>query len=106
MGEDGAEHGLDPSRMAIAGDSVGGNMAGVLATMAKQRGGPKFRTQVLFYPVTDADFDSGSYREFSTGFYLTRDLMMWFWDQYLPDPAQRFDPMASPLRAEVDQLKG
>ncbi|GAB3817973.1 alpha/beta hydrolase [Micromonospora zhanjiangensis] len=102
----GSEFGLDPYRMAVAGDSVGGNMATVLARMAKDRNGPRFRAQVLFYPVTDADFDTGSYREFAQGYYLGRDLMMWFWDQYLPDVGRRSDPMASPLRASLDQLRG
>ncbi|GAB3160384.1 alpha/beta hydrolase [Micromonospora sonneratiae] len=102
----GTEHGLDASRMAIAGDSVGGNMATVLTMMAKQRGGPQFLQQVLFYPVTDANFDTASYREFAEGYYLGREGMMWFWDQYLPDTSRRSDPMASPLRASMDQLKG
>ncbi len=102
----GGEYGLDSSRMAIAGDSVGGNLATVLCMLAKQRNGPWFREQVLFYPVTDANFDTGSYREFSEGYYLNRETMMWFWDQYLPDPAQRANPMASPLRATIEQLRG
>lgn len=104
--EHGHEFGLDATRMAVAGDSVGGNMATVLAMMAKDRGGPQFREQVLLYPVTDANFDTGSYREFAQGYYLGRDLMIWFWDQYLPDAAQRSNPMASPLRASLDQLRG
>lgn len=105
VAEQGADFGLDGSRMAIAGDSVGGNMATVLTMLAKQRGGPRFVEQVLFYPVTDANFDTASYREFAD-FYLGREGMIWFWDQYLPDPAQRSDPMASPLQASLDQLKG
>jgi acetyl esterase len=106
VAEHGGEHGLDGSRMAIAGDSVGGNMAAVLTMLAKERGGPQFREQVLFYPVTDANFETGSYREFAEGYYLGRDLMIWFWDQYLPDAEKRSDPMASPLQASIGQLKG
>jgi acetyl esterase len=102
----GMEHGLDAGRMAIAGDSVGGNMAAALTLLAKQRNGPWFREQVLFYPVTDSDFETGSYREFAEGYYLSRETMMWFWDQYQPDVAQRSNPMASPLRASIDQLRG
>ncbi|MEV1288929.1 alpha/beta hydrolase [Micromonospora sp. NPDC049679] len=101
----GADFGLDASRMAVAGDSVGGALATAVAMMAKDRGGPRFRQQVLLYPVTDATFDTGSYREFAQGYYLGRDLMIWFWDQYLPDEAQRSDPMASPLRASIDGLR-
>jgi acetyl esterase len=104
--EQGPEFGLDPSRMAIAADSVGANIAAVITMLAKQRGGPVFRQQVLWYPVTNADFDTGTYREFATGYYLSREMMMWFWDQYLPDDSRRSDPMTSPLRASVDQLRG
>jgi acetyl esterase len=104
--QNGTGHGLDPSRMSVAGDSVGGNMATVLAMMAKDRRGPRFVKQVLFYPVTDANFDTGSYREFAEGYHLGREGMMWFWDQYLPDPLKRTDPMAAPLRANLDQLRG
>ncbi|SDY97922.1 acetyl esterase [Micromonospora pattaloongensis] len=104
--EHGPEFGLDPDRMAVAGDSVGGALATAVAMMARERGGPRFRQQVLFYPVTDAGFDTGSYREFAEGYYLGRDLMAWFWEQYLPDKAQRADPMVSPLRAGPDQLRG
>ncbi|MER5421325.1 alpha/beta hydrolase [Streptosporangium roseum] len=102
----GAEKGLDASRMAVAGDSVGGNMAAVLTLMAKERGDVNLVHQVLFYPVTDADFDTGSYRQFATGYFLNRDGMKWFWDQYTTDPGQRAEIYASPLRATVDQLKG
>jgi acetyl esterase len=103
---EGPQYGLDGSRMAIAGDSVGGNIATVLTMLAKQRGGPRFREQVLFYPVTDANFETASYREFAEGYYLGREGMIWFWDQYLPEADKRSDPMASPLRASIDQLKG
>jgi acetyl esterase/lipase len=98
--------GLDSSRMAIAGDSVGGNLAIALTLLAKQRGGVTFRRQVLFYPVTDANFDTGSYRQFAEGYFLRRDAMQWFWDQYAPDEARRDEITASPLRASLDQLAG
>ncbi|MDB4979934.1 MAG: putative lipase, partial [Myxococcales bacterium] len=98
--------GLDSSRMAIAGDSVGGNLAIALTLLAKQRGGVTFRRQVLFYPVTDANFDTASYRQFAEGYFLRRDAMQWFWDQYAPDEARRDEITASPLRASLDQLAG
>ena len=100
----GAGHGLDPGRMAVAGDSVGGNMAIAIAMLAAQRHGAAFRHQVLFYPVTDASFDTASYHEFATGFFLRRDAMQWFWDQYTPDSARRLEATASPLRATRRQL--
>ncbi|MFI6604244.1 alpha/beta hydrolase [Nonomuraea sp. NPDC050536] len=101
----GAEKDLDASRMVVAGDSVGGNMAAVLAIMAKERGDVRLKAQVLFYPVTDADFDTGSYHQFALGYFLNRDGMKWFWDQYTTDPAQRAEIHASPLRATTDQLR-
>ncbi|MDG4782464.1 alpha/beta hydrolase [Micromonospora sp. WMMD961] len=102
----GGEHGLDAGRMAVAGDSVGGNMAAALTLMAKDRGGVDLAQQVLFYPVTDAAFDTGSYERFATGYFLRRDGMQWFWDQYTTDPAERAQITASPLRATVEQLQG
>ncbi len=102
----GADEGLDPQRIAVAGDSVGGNMSAALTLLAKQRGGVHFVQQVLFYPVTDAGFDTPSYHEFSEGYFLRRDAMQWFWDQYTTDPAQRAEITASPLRATTEQLTG
>jgi acetyl esterase len=102
----GAEHGLDGSRIAAAGDSAGGNMTAALTLMAKARGGIDLLAAVLFYPVTDADFDTGSYRRFATGYFLTRDTMRWYWDQYTNDPDQRAEPYAAPLRATLEQLAG
>ncbi len=102
----GAEHGLDTTRIAIAGDSVGGAMSAAVTLLAKQRGDVEFCQQVLFYPVTDADFDTGSYHEFAEGYFLRRDAMQWFWDQYISDHAQRAEITASPLRASVDELAG
>jgi acetyl esterase len=97
---------LDTSRVAIAGDSVGGNMTAALAILAKQRGDITFAAQLLLYPVTDANFDDGSYTEFAEGYWLTRTAMQWFWDQYNTDPAQRALSTVSPLRAEEDELRG
>ncbi|MCL5280942.1 MAG: alpha/beta hydrolase [Planctomycetes bacterium] len=105
-----AEHGgeihVDSSRLAVAGDSVGGTMATVVALLAKQRGGPPICLQVLFYPVTETGFDTPSYDQFAEGYFLTREAMKWFWNQYAPDPAARSEPTASPLQASVDQLHG
>ncbi|MEU5274354.1 alpha/beta hydrolase [Streptomyces hygroscopicus] len=98
--------GLDASRIAVAGDSVGGNMATALTLLAKERGDLSLVQQVLFYPVTDASFDTGSYEQFAEGYFLTREGMKWFWDQYTTDPAQRSEITASPLRASPDQLTG
>ncbi len=106
IAESGRQHNLDSSRLAVAGDSVGGNMTAVMAMMAKQRNGPDIRFQALFYPVTDANFETGSYRQFDSGYWLARDGMRWFWDNYLPDKKERNQPMASPSRASADQLKG
>ncbi len=102
----GAERGLDTTRIAIAGDSVGGNMTAALTLMAKERGDVKFLQQVLFYPVTDASFDTESYTKFADGYFLSREGMKWFWDQYTTDEAQRAEITASPLRATVEQLTG
>ncbi|MFI5671642.1 alpha/beta hydrolase [Streptomyces sp. NPDC051704] len=97
---------LDGSRLAVAGDSVGGNMSAALTLMAQQRGDVRLSHQVLFYPVTDASFDTDSYRQFATDHYLRREGMQWFWDQYTTDAAQRAEITASPLRATVEQLTG
>lgn len=103
---EGADEGLDASRMAVAGDSVGGNMAAALAIMAKQRGDVSFVHQSLYYPVTDAAQDTGSYREFADGPHLTAKAMAWFWDCYTTDPAERAQITASPLRASLADLEG
>jgi len=97
---------IDPSRLAVAGDSVGGNMAAALTLMARQRRGPKITFQVLFYPVTDAGFDTASYTRFADGPWLTKRAMQWFWDAYLPDPTARKQPTATPLNASLDELAG
>ena len=100
------EFGADASRIAIAGDSVGGNMTAVVALLAKERKGPKVKAQLLFYPVTDATMSTGSYKEFAEGPWLTKKAMEWFWDQYLPDASQRADIHVSPINASFEQLKG
>jgi acetyl esterase/lipase len=102
----GAEKGLDASRIAVSGDSVGGNMAAALTLMAKERGGVDLKQQVLFYPVTDAAFETESYHQFAEGYFLRRDGMQWFWDQYTTDEAERAQITASPLRATTEQLTG
>jgi acetyl esterase/lipase len=106
LAEHGHEHGLDAGRLAIAGDGAGGNMAAAVSLLSKTRAGPRFVQQVLFYPATDANFDTGSYRQFATGYGLRRDDMKWFWDQYTTDPGQRAEITASPLRATTEQLTG
>jgi acetyl esterase len=102
----GAEIGVDPTRLAIAGDSVGGNMTAAVTLLAKERGGPALRFQALFYPVADATFDTDSYDQFAEGPWLTRKAMQWFWDLYAPDLARRTEPTVSPLRASLEQLAG
>jgi acetyl esterase/lipase len=102
--QQGAAKGLDASRIAVAGDSVGGNMTAALTLMAKERGGIPLVQQVLFYPVTDAAFDTASYHRFATGYFLRRDGMQWFWDQYTTDETDRARITASPLRATTEQL--
>ncbi|MFJ5304445.1 alpha/beta hydrolase [Streptomyces sp. NPDC088350] len=103
---EGATKGLDADRIAVVGDSVGGNMTAALTLMAKERGDVPLVQQVLFYPVTDATFDTGSYHQFATGYFLRRDGMQWFWDQYTTDEAERAQITASPLRATTEQLTG
>lgn len=102
----GKEINVDGSRLAVAGNSVGGNMATVVALMAKEKNGPKLRLQVLFWPVTDASFDNASYNQFADGHFLTRNMMKWFWDNYTTDAAQRKNITASPAQATIEQLKG
>jgi acetyl esterase/lipase len=102
----GADAHLDPGRMAVAGDSVGGGMAAVLALMAKERGDIRFVHQSMYYPVTGAAMDTRSYEQFAEGYFLTAKAMEWFWDSYLPDIERRSEPYASPLRARNEQLAG
>lgn len=102
----GAEHGLDVSRIAVTGESVGGDMSAVFALMNKDRKGIDLKAQVLLYPVTNADFDTPSYLQFAEGYYLTREGMKWFWDAYTTGPDERRHKYASPLQATLEELKG
>ncbi|MBU2225140.1 MAG: alpha/beta hydrolase [Gammaproteobacteria bacterium] len=102
----GAEINVDGQRLAVAGNSVGGNMAAVVALKAKAAGTPNLKFQLLLWPVTDANFDNASYQHFQQGYFLSRNMMRWFWDSYTTNPAERSDIYASPLRASVEQLKG
>lgn len=97
---------FDLNRLTVAGDSVGGNMATVMTLLSKQRNGQKINQQVLFYPVTDANFNTPSYQEFAEGYFLTKEGMQWFWDQYTTDEKERAQITASPLRATKEQLEG
>ena len=105
-----AEHGneinVDGARLAVVGNSVSGNMAASVALQAKQQGAPRIRYQILLWPVTDANFGTGSYKQFPNGYFLTRNLMKWFWDAYTTDPRQRREILASPLQATPAQLHG
>jgi acetyl esterase len=102
----GQEHGLDVERLAVAGDSVGGNMAAAVTLLSRERGEPDIRLQLLFYPVTDTAFDTASYHQFAEGYHLRRDAMMWFWEQYTRHPSERKEITVSPLRASIAQLQG
>ncbi|MCM4082317.1 alpha/beta hydrolase [Paractinoplanes hotanensis] len=102
----GATENLDPTRMAVAGDSVGGNMTAALAILAKQRGDVTFVQQSMYYPVTDARQNTESYRTFANGPFLTAKAMAWFWDNYAPDHASRSEITASPNLATPADLEG
>ncbi|MGW0606874.1 alpha/beta hydrolase [Streptomyces sp. NPDC002640] len=106
VARNGHEIGVDGKRLAIAGDSVGGDMTAAVTMMAKERGGVKFRKQALLYPVTDADFTTGSYQRFAENCWLTKVNMKWFWDQYAPSKADRQEHLASPNKATTAQLRG
>lgn len=95
-----ASIGADGARVAVAGDSAGGNLAAVVAQLAKQRGGPALAHQLLIYPVTAHDFTTPSYEENAEGYFLTRDMMQWFWHHYLERAEDGQDPLAAPLRAK------
>ncbi len=95
-----ASLGADPKRLAVGGDSAGGNLSAVVALMARDKGGPAIRFQLLIYPVTDADFTTASYAQNANGYLLTTSAMKWFWAHYIPDEAKRREPYASPLRAK------
>jgi acetyl esterase/lipase len=106
VAEHAGEFGADGSRIAVAGNSVGGNMTAALALMAKDRKGPKISYQVLMIPATDASVDTESYHEYGTGRFLARAFMKYGWDLYAPDAKTRDNPYVSPLRASTEELKG
>ncbi len=106
VSEFGHEINVDGRRLAVVGNSVGGNMAAVVSMMAKDKGGPDIRFQALMWPVTDAYFDTTSYLEYSDGRFLTRNMMKWFWDNYTTDANERSEIYASPLRAMTEELRG
>jgi len=100
LAEHAAEIGVDPGRLAVGGDSAGGNLSAAIALRARDEGGPALRLQLLVYPVTDHSFDTASYKENGEGYLLTKDMMVWFWDHYLNGPNDGDSPLASPLRAK------
>lgn len=102
----GHEIGVNGKDLAVVGNSVGGNMAAVVALMAKDKKGPAIKLQVLLWPVTNANFETGSYHAYAVDRFLTRNMMIWFWDNYTTDPAARKQIYASPLLASLEELKG
>ncbi|MFA6917084.1 MAG: alpha/beta hydrolase [Parachlamydiales bacterium] len=106
VAEHARELNVDAARIAIIGDSAGGNMAAAVTLLAKERKGPKIVQQILFYPVTDSDLNTESYKEFAEGPWLTKAAMEWFWNAYAPDASSRNDHLVSPLRSTIEQLKG
>jgi len=106
VSEHGKDIGVDGKRLALAGNSVGGNMVASVALQAKAAHGPEIRYAVMMWPVTDANFDTGSYKTYQNGYFLSRNMMKWFWDAYTTNPAERANILASPLRATTEQLKG
>jgi acetyl esterase len=107
VAENGQSINVDSSRLAVAGDSAGGNMATAIAMLAKEKGGPMISFQALFYPVTDYNFNTTSYEQFQNGYFLTRDAMKWFWNNYVDNQTTNIqDPLVSPLQASIEQLQG
>lgn len=106
VAENGAEINVDGSRLAIVGNSVGGNMSTVTALKAKENGGPELKVQILMWPIVDADFENETYQLYGKDRFLTTPLMKWMYDQYTTDPAERQQIYASPLNASLEQLKG
>ncbi|MGZ0038956.1 alpha/beta hydrolase [Paenibacillus ottowii] len=101
----GKDYGLNSDHISIGGDSVGGNMTAAITLIAKERKGPEIQRQLLFYPVTDAGMGTDSYYEFAEGYFLRRDGMAWFWEQYINKPEELNEIYTSPLRASIDQLR-
>ncbi|MBD3885059.1 alpha/beta hydrolase [Phormidium tenue FACHB-886] len=106
VAEHGEEIGVDGKNLAVVGNSVGGNMSTVTTLLAKEKGGPHIKLQILFWPIVDADFETDSYHQFGDKRFLTVPAMKWMYDMYIADPEKRKDIYASPLRATVEQLKG
>lgn len=106
VSEHGKEIGVNEKNLAVVGNSVGGNMTASVVLMAKEKKGPAIKLQVLLWPVTDANFETGSYNELGEGRFLTKNMMIWFWDNYLPEKDKRKEIYASPLQASIEQLKG
>ncbi|KFF04184.1 alpha/beta hydrolase [Flavobacterium reichenbachii] len=105
VSENGKEIGVNGKNLAVVGNSVGGNMTAAITLMAKDKKGPHIKLQVLLWPVTDANFETESYNSFANGRFLTKNMMKWFWNNYLPDTSKRKEIYASPLQASLDQLK-
>jgi len=106
IANNGSAHNLDGKKLAVAGDSAGGQLAIAVTMLAKERSGPTISCQVLFYPVTDSSFDTTSYLQFATGYFLTREAMRWFWSNYAPHMESRRKLTLSPLQSEPEQLTG
>ncbi|MEL1253420.1 alpha/beta hydrolase [Flavobacterium sp. DGU38] len=105
VAENGKEIGVDGKNLAVVGNSVGGNMTAAITLMAKDKKGPHIKLQVLLWPVTDANFETESYNLYANGRFLTKNMMKWFWDNYLPDASKRLEKYAAPLQASLTELK-
>lgn len=106
VAENGDEINVDGENLAVVGNSVGGNMTGVMSLMAKEKGGPEIKFQIMMWPIVDADFETESYKEFGEKRFLSSSLMKWMYDMYIPEPEKRKAIYASPLQATIEQLKG
>ncbi|OIQ15332.1 MAG: alpha/beta hydrolase [Flavobacterium sp. MedPE-SWcel] len=106
VSENGKKIGVDGSRLAVAGNSVGGNMSAVVSLMAKDKNGPKIAFQLLLWPLVDADMTRSSYKTFAQGRFLTTPIMKWMWDMYIPNPEERKQKYVSPINASLEELKG
>jgi acetyl esterase len=106
VAENGSEINVDGKRLAVVGNSVGGNMTAVTALKAKENGGPEIKLQIMMWPIVDSNFETGSYQQFGEDRFLTTPLMKWMYDMYIPDPEKRKVIYASPLQATKEQLAG
>ena len=106
VAEHGEEINVDGRNLAVIGNSVGGNMTAATALKAKDQGGPEIKLHIMMWPVTDANFETESFKQFGEKRFLTTSLMKWMWDLYTNDPKQRKEIYAAPLQATVEQLKG